>query len=181
MRLGFDGLDYHDDDRESLLVYAALIGGGQTSRLFQEIREKRGLVYLIGSDYASYSDCGSFDIYAGTGKDKITELLPVLCDELNNSATNITEEEITRVKAQYKSVLVISLESSSSNATRVAGQLLRYNRLIDMEEELEKLNNVTKESIERVVRKMLQTKLTIASIGPIKKLEKLEKIQSRFV
>ena len=114
-------------------------------------------------------------------KDKITELLPVLCDELNNSATNITEEEIKRVKAQYKSVLVMALEDSSSNASSAARQLLAYNRLIDTEEKIEKLNNVTKESIERVVRKMLQTKLTIASIGPIKKLEKLEKIQSRFV
>ena len=80
MRLGFDGLDYHDDDNESLWIYAFIIGGGQTSRLFQEIREKRGLVYLIGSDYSPYSDCGSFDIFAGMDKDKITELLPVLCD-----------------------------------------------------------------------------------------------------
>ena len=181
MRLGFDGLDYHDDDNESLWIYAFIIGGGQTSRLFQEIREKRGLVYLIGSDYAPYSDCGSFDIYAGMDKDKITELLPVLCDELNNSATNITEEEIKRVKTQYKSVMVMALEDSSSNASSAASQLLAYNRLIDTEEKIEKLNNVTKESIERVVRKMLQSKLTIASIGPIKKLEKLENIQSRFV
>ena len=104
-----------------------------------------------------------------------------ICDELNNSATSITEEEITRVKAQYKSILVMALESSSSNASSSAGQLLAYNRLIDIEELIEKLNNVTKESIERVVRKMLQSKITIASIGPIKNLEKLEKIQSRFV
>ena len=75
----------------------------------------------------------------------------------------------------------MALEDSSSNASSAAGQLLAYNRLIDTEEQIEKLNNVTKESIERVVRKMLQSKPTIASIGPIKNLEKLEKIQSRFV
>ena len=181
MRLGFEGLDYYDDDYESLWVYEILIGGGPTSRLFQEIREKRGLVYLIGSDFAPYSDCGSFDIFAGMDKDKITELLPVLCDELINSATNITEEEITRVKAQYKSVLVMMLESSSTNASNAAGQLLAHNRLVETEELIEKLNYVTKESIERVVRKMLQSKLTISSIGPIKKLEKIENIQSRFL
>ena len=181
MRLGFDGLDYHDDDYESLWIYSVLIGGGQTSRLFQEIREKRGLAYQIGSDYSPFSDCGSFDVFAGTGKDKITELLPVLCDELINSAKNITEEEITRAKTQIKSSMIMSLESSSSNATTAAYQLLRYNRLIDMEEDIEKINNVSKESIEKVVQKMLQSKPTIASIGPIKNLEKLENIQSRFI
>ena len=94
---------------------------------------------------------------------------------------NLTAEEILKAKAKLKFSIVKSLEFSSSNANRWADHLLFYDRFIEIEEKVEKINNVSKESIKRVVRKMLQSKPTIASIGPIKKLEKLENIQSRFV
>jgi len=181
MALGFEGLDNHDDDYETLQVYSSIMGSGMSSRLFQEIREKRGLVYSIFSGNMFFEDTGIFGIIAGTGKNKIKELIPVLCDELINSPMNLTEEEILKAKAKLKFSIVKSLESTSSNADRWADHLLCYDRMIKVEEKIEKINNVSKESIERVVRKMLQSKPTIASIGPIKKLEKLENIQSRFV
>ena len=77
-----------------------------SSRLFQEIREKRGLVYGISSFSSSYSDTGVFGIYCGTGENQIQELIPVLCDELNNSPNSITEKEINRGKAQLKASLM---------------------------------------------------------------------------
>jgi len=181
MALGFEGLDNHDDDYETLQVYSSIMGSGMSSRLFQEIREKRGLVYSIFSGNMFFEDTGIFGIIAGTGKNKIKELIPILCDELINSPMNLTEEEILKAKAKLKFSIVKSLESTSSNAGRWADHLLFYDRFIEIEEKIEKINNVSKESIERVVRKMLKSKPTIASIGPIKNLEKLEKIQSRFV
>ncbi len=178
--LGFKGLDYHDDDYEALQVYSALMGAGGSSRLFQEIREKRGLVYGIHSDTDSYFDSGTFQVVAGTGKNEIKELLPVLCDELFNSPRNLTEDEIKRAKAQIKSGTIMAMESSSSNAGTSAYQLLRFNKLIEIDERIKKIENVTKDSIERVIIKLLKSKPTVASIGPIKNLEVLEKIQSRF-
>ena len=180
MVLGFKGTDYHDKDHHALGVYSTLMGTGMSSRLFQEIREKRGLVYSIHSDSDSYSDTGTFQVVAGTGKNEIKELLPVLCDELNKSTKNLTEDEINRAKAQMKSSIVMSMESSSSNAGTSAYQLLRYNKLIEVEERIKKINNVTKESIEKVVYKILKSKPTIASIGPIDNLETIDKIESRF-
>ena len=101
-------------------------------------------------------------------------------NELVNSVTNLTDEEINRAKAQMKSSIVMSMESSSSNAGTSAYQLIRYNKLIDIDERIEKINNVTKESIEKVIAKTLKSKPTIASIGPINNLEKIDKIESRF-
>ena len=181
LNLGFKGLKYFDKDIEAFQVYTTLMGTGMSSRLHQEIREKRGLVYDIGTYMESYSDNGYFLVHAGTGKNKIKELLPVLCDQLINSPKNLTEEEILKAKAQLKSAKVMSMESSWENASTSAGHLLQFNKLIDIEEDLEKIDNVSKESIERVVTGLLQSKPTIASIGPIKNLEKLENIQSRFI
>ena len=131
MVLGFEGLSKHDKDFESIQVYDFIMGVGFSSRLFQEIREKRGLVYSISSSADCFSDSGTFGVNVGTGKDKITELIPALCDELVKSPTNITEEEIARAKAQVKSSLVMSLESSESNSARWSYNLLDYNKLID--------------------------------------------------
>ena len=178
--LGFKGLDYHDDDTEALKVYSALMGAGMSSRLFQEIREKRGLVYGISSGVAQYSDNGTFYVAVGTGEKEITELLPVLCDELLNSCKNISEEEIIKSKTQLKASTLMAREYSQINATISAYQLLKFNRLIDMQEQVEKINNVSKESIERVVKKLLNSEPTIASIGPIRNLESIEKIKSRL-
>ena len=93
--LGFEGIDYHHDDYYSLLVFSSLLGGGMSSRLFQEIREKRGLVYGISSFSSAYTDTGMFGIYCGTGENQIQELMPVLCNELNTSPSSISDKEIT--------------------------------------------------------------------------------------
>tara|TARA_Y100000590_G_scaffold392259_1_gene469547 strand:- start:404 stop:1657 length:1254 start_codon:yes stop_codon:yes gene_type:complete len=178
--LGFKGLDYHDSDYEALRVYAAIMGAGGSSRLFQEIREKRGLVYHIHADLDSFADAGTFQVVAGTGQNEIKELLPVLCHELVSSPKNLTEEEIEKSKAQLKASTLMSTESTTTNATTSAYQLIRYDKLIEIEERIKKINNVSKESIEKVAQKILSVKPTVSSIGPIKELESLDKIQSRL-
>ena len=178
--LGFEGIDYHNDDYYSLMVYSSLLGGGMSSRLFQEIREKRGLVYGISSFSSSYSDTGMFGIYAGTGETQIQELIPVLCNELNNSPKSISEKEIKRGKAQLKASLMMSRESAFRRCESAARQLIVFNRIIEPSEIIEKINSVSKETVERIATKIVSGPITISSIGPIKKLEKLDKIQSRL-
>ena len=125
--LGFEGINYHNDDYYSLLVYSSLLGGGMSSRLFQEIREKRGLVYGISSFSSSYTDTGVFGIYCGTGENQIQELIPVLCDQLNESPNSITEKEINRGKAQLKASLMMGRESAFRRCESAARQLLVFN------------------------------------------------------
>ena len=178
--LGFEGIDYHDDDYYSLLVYSSLLGGGMSSRLFQEIREKRGLVYGISSFSSSYTDTGMFGIYAGTGENQINELIPVLCDELNNSFNLISEKEISRGKAQLKASLMMGRESAFRRCESAARQLLVFNRIIDPAETISQINNVSKETVEKIAKKIVSGSMTISSIGPIQNLEKLDQIQSRL-
>ena len=178
--LGFEGLNYHDDDFYALQVYATIMGAGGSSRLFQEIREKRGLVYSIYAGIDSFSDSGTFQVLAGTGKNEIKELLPVLCDELINSPSDFSNKEIEKSKAQLKTSTLMSMESTRTNAVVAAYQLLRYRKLIDIKERIEKINKVSKDSIENIAKKILSSKPTISSIGPITNLEKINKIKARF-
>ena len=175
--LGFEGIDYHHEDYYSLLVYSSLLGGGMSSRLFQEIREKRGLVYGISSFSSSYTDTGMFGIYAGTGETQIEELIPVLCDELNNSPNSISEKEINRGKAQLKASLMMGRESAFRRCESAARQLLVFNNVIDP---MDTIKKVSKKTVENIAKKIVQGSMTISSIGPIKKLETLDKIQSRL-
>ena len=151
-----------------------------SSKLFQEIREKRGLVYSISSFAFPFTDTGLFGIYAGTGEKQIEELIPVLCEEMKNSPNSISEKEINKGKAQLKAGLLMSRESASNRCRTVANQLLYYNRVIEPEEITEKIDSVTKQTVERVAKSILETPITIASIGPIKKLDFLDKIHNRL-
>ena len=152
-----------------------------SSRLFQEIREKRGLVYGISSFCSSYSDTGIFGIYSGTGDSQIQELIPVLCEQLNNTPDTITEKEINRGKAQLKASLMMGRESAFRRCEIAARQLLVFDRLIEPKEILNKIDQVNINTVRNISKKILTKPMTISSIGPIEKLEKLENIQSRLL
>ncbi len=179
--IGFEGIDYHNEDYYSLLIFSSLLGGGMSSRLFQEIREKRGLVYGISSFCSSYSDTGIFGIYSGTGDSQIQELIPVLCEQLNNTPDTITEKEINRGKAQLKASLMMGRESAFRRCEIAARQLLVFDRLIEPKEILNKIDQVNINTVRNISKKILTKPMTISSIGPIEKLEKLENIQSRLL
>ena len=149
----FKGINIHHEDYYSLLVYNSLLGEGMSSKLFQEIREKRGLVYSISSFAFSFSDTGLFGVYAGTGEKQIDELIPALCDELKNSPYSISENEIDKGKAQLKASLLMAREKANSRCRTAANQLLYYNRIIEPEEIIEKINSVTKETVEKNSKK----------------------------
>ena len=180
LMLGFEGINYFDEDYYSLEIYDSLLGGGMSSRLFQEIREKRGLVYSIQSFSANYTDTGIFGVGFGTGETQIQELIPVLCDELNKSVDDVNEKEVNRGKAQLKVSQMRSRERASSRCVSAAYQLLHHNRIIEPSEIIEKIDNVSVGTVKKIAKKIISRPMTISSIGPLKKLEYLDKIQSRI-
>lgn len=178
--MGFDGVGYHDPDYYAAGIASTLLGGGMSSRLFQEIREKRGLVYSIYSFASSYSDGGLFGVYAGTGEQGLGELMPVLCDELARAATDIGGEELARAKAQLRAGIVMSLESSYSRSEQIAGQVGIYGAAVPIEELQSRIAAVTEEDVMRVIARILSSAPTIAAIGPIKALESYDAVSARL-
>ncbi|CAA7625045.1 Uncharacterized zinc protease RF_0338 [Magnetospirillum sp. LM-5] len=178
--VGFDGVSYDDADYYPASVLSILLGGGMSSRLFQEIREKRGLVYSIYSFASSYADGGLFGIYAGTGEDEVAELVPVLCDEVVKICAGVSGDELQRARAQLKASILMSLESTSSRCEQVARQLLVYGRPIPTAEVVEKVEAVESADIIRVAKRLFATTPTIAAIGPLGQLESYEKMAERL-
>ncbi|AVM75296.1 M16 family metallopeptidase [Magnetospirillum gryphiswaldense] len=169
--LGYGGVSYDDPDYYTASVLSTLLGGGMSSRLFQEIREKRGLVYSIYSFASSYADGGLFGIYAGTGEDEVEELVPVLCDEVVKITQGVDADELQRARAQLKASILMSLESTSSRCEQLARQVLVYGRPIPTQEVVDKVEAIDGAQIARVARRLFATPPTIAAIGPLSKLE----------
>jgi predicted Zn-dependent peptidase len=178
--VGFDGVSYDDSDYYPASVLSILLGGGMSSRLFQEIREKRGLVYSIYSFTSSYDDGGLFGIYAGTGEDEVAELVPVLCDEVVKVTQGVSADELQRARAQLKASILMSLESTSSRCEQLARQIMVYGRPIPTEEVVAKVEAVDSADIVRVAKRMFATTPTIAAIGPLAKLESYDSMASRL-
>lgn len=178
--LGFDGVGYLDDDYYVLSALSTLFGGGMSSRLFQEVREKRGLVYSVYSFHSAFLDGGLFGIYAGTGTQEIRELVPVVCDELTKLTKGVSEEELERARAQLRASLLMSRESSSARAEQIAQQLLIYGRPVPVDEVLAKIAAVTAADIQRVAVRLLKSAPTVTAIGPLAHLESAERIVARL-
>jgi predicted Zn-dependent peptidase len=162
------------------VISAKLFGGGMSSRLFQRIREDRGLVYGIHCFNAAYADGGLFGIYAGTGEDDLGELVPAVCTEFVGVADTITEAELVRARNQIKAGTLMALESSGSRCEQAARHLLIHNRPIPYEEIVAKIEAVDAAAVRRVARRLLEGDLTLAALGPIDGLESLDKIASRL-
>ncbi|KZD12156.1 M16 family metallopeptidase [Oceanibaculum pacificum] len=178
--LGFDSIAYDDPDYYALSVFSTLFGGGMSSRLFQEIREKRGLVYSIYSFQSAFRDGGLFGVYAGTGDEQVAELVPVLCDSFREIAGSLTEAELGRARAQLKAGLLMGRESTGNRCEQVAQQLLVYGRIVPPSELVEKVEAVDAAAVDRVVARLLASRPTLATIGPIAHVEPLDRIAERL-
>ena len=164
--LGFPSVDQRHPAYYAHAVYATLLGGGMSSRLFQEVREKRGLVYSIYSYATPYRDGGLFSIYAGTGTDELDALLPVVASELKSAADKIGADELQRAKAQMRAGTLMARESSASRAESLAQQLLVYGRPLPVPEILARLDAVTVEDVRGVAGDLLRHTPTVATLGP---------------
>ena len=160
----------------TICCMSTLLGGGMSSRLFQEIREKRGLVYSIYSFAAPFKDGGLFGIYAGTGESEAAELMPVMLAELGNVQSHITQPELGRARAQLKASLLMSQESTGSRCEQLSRQIQTFGRVIPIQEVLGKINAVTTEDIRRAAARHFRAVPTLATIGPAEHVPELAAI-----
>ncbi|ACV63919.1 peptidase M16 domain protein [Desulfofarcimen acetoxidans DSM 771] len=165
---GTQGLKLTHDDIYIMQVLNTVLGGGISSRLFQEVREQRGLVYSIYSYHSSYHDSGIFCIYAGLSKLNVEQVLELVVKELRDiQKSGLTEDELRRTKDQLKGNLLLSLESINVRMSRLGKSEFYLGRLTTPEEIVEKVNLVTNEDIQRIARDILEPKnFSLATIGP---------------
>ncbi|OYY04503.1 MAG: peptidase M16 [Acidocella sp. 35-58-6] len=178
--LGFSAPGYGEPDYYPSMLLSTLLGGGMSSRLFQEIREKRGLVYSIYSFTAPANDGGLFGIYAGTGESEAAELMPVTLEELAKVQLDVTAAELNRARAQLKAGLLMSLESTGSRCEQLARQWQIFGRVIPAAETVAKIEAVTEAEIRKVAGKIFASRPTVAAIGPIGQVPRLGNIIDRL-
>uniref|UniRef100_UPI0025D4431A M16 family metallopeptidase n=1 Tax=Tardiphaga sp. TaxID=1926292 RepID=UPI0025D4431A len=166
LTLALEGLPQADPALFSLQVFTNIIGGGMSSRLFQEVREKRGLCYSIYTFHAPYSDTGFFGLYTGTDPADAPEMMEVIVDVINDAVETLTESEIARAKAQMKAGLLMALESCSARAEQLARHMLAYGRPLTVEELVARIDAVSVESARDVARSLLmRSRPAVCALG----------------
>lgn len=179
--LGFKGVDRGSDDYHAAMILSTILGGGMSSRLFQEVREKRGLVYSVFSHHAPYHDAGQFMIYAGTGPGSLPDLMPVLCAEIRKIRGNpVSGEELKRAKAQIRAELLMGQESMMRRAGHQAKHLIHFGTLPDMKDRLQRIEAVTADDVEMAAQKIFSSPLVLTALGPLSTLEDYESLAMRL-
>ncbi|OCJ17928.1 peptidase M16 [Rhizobium sp. AC44/96] len=175
--LGFEGKAYHARDFYCSQILANILGGGMSSRLFQEVREIRGLCYSIYAFHWGFSDTGIFGIHAATGGENLPELVPVIIDELHKSSAKIENKEIERARAQIRAQLLMGQESPAARAGQIARQMMLYGRPISNPEMMERLEGITVDRLTDLAgRLFFDTVPTLSAIGPLEHLAPMEDI-----
>jgi predicted Zn-dependent peptidase len=165
--MALEGVPQRDPTIFSLQVFTNVLGGGMSSRLFQEVRELRGLCYAIYTFHAPYADTGMFGLYAGTDALDAPELMQVVVDEIAAAADTINEAEIARAKAQIKAGLLMALESSGARAEQLARQMIIHGRPLPIEETVAKVDAVTVESTRAAGRALIaRARPAVVALGP---------------
>jgi predicted Zn-dependent peptidase len=178
--LGFPSVSYTDPDFYASMMLSTLLGGGMSSRLFQEVREKRGLVYSIYSFTAPATDSGLFGIYAGTGESEAEELMPVTLEELRRVQHDVTEVELHRARAQAKAGILMSLESTGSRCEQLARQIQIFGRIVPVREMVAKIEAVRTEDVCRAASRLFRARPTLAVLGPAGKVPGLTTIAEKL-
>ncbi|MBI5099568.1 MAG: insulinase family protein [Nitrospirae bacterium] len=167
--LGLKGMPYGSEDRYSMHLLNTIFGSGYSSRLFQNIREKRGLVYSIYSFHMSYSDTGLWAVCAGTEKKHINEVINITVDEMRNLSGTVTSDELQRAKAQLKGNLILALESTSSKMTNIAKQEIYYGKYFSPEEVISMVDSVTLGDVKNLAQRLVgDNPLALTVYGPVK-------------
>jgi predicted Zn-dependent peptidase len=177
MFYGMAGVARADDRRFTMGILSAALGGGMSSRLFQEIREKRGLAYSVYAYAQQFAGSGTLGFYAGCHPSKAVEVVEIIRDVLNDVAENgMTHEEITRAKGAVRGSLVLSQEDSGSRMSHIGKSEIVYGEVMSFDEILKKIDEVTPESIRKLSGEILVQRPTLALVGPYKDSKKFEKI-----
>ncbi len=178
--LGFPAPAVDHPDYYAAAVLSTAFGGGMSSRLFQEIREKRGLVYAIHSFVHGYRDGGLFGIYAGTGEAEAAELVPALCEQAVRLAAGLSPVELNRAKTQMKAGLLMSLESTSARCEQLAQHLLIHGSPFDPVDIVRRIEAVDDDAIRRVVARWRSGPPTLVGLGPVGGLEEFDRVRERL-
>ncbi len=179
--LAFEAPDYRDPAIFTAQVYSTALGGGMSSRLFQEIRENRGLCYSIFAQTGAYDDAGLTTIYAGTSGEQIEELALITIDEMRRAADDMSEAEVARARAQMKAGLLMGLESPSSRAERLARMLQIWNRIPSIEETIAKIDAVATRDVRDFAGQTATAGAALAVYGPAEKTPTLSALRERLV
>ncbi|MGO4916978.1 M16 family metallopeptidase [Pseudogemmobacter sp. W21_MBD1_M6] len=178
--LAFEGPSYRDTGIYTSQIFSTAFGGGMSSRLFQEVREKRGLCYTIFAQAGAYEDTGCTTIYAGTSADQIGELADLTMDELKRSADDMSDAEVARARAQMKAGLLMGLESPSSRAERLARMIAIWGRVPDLAETIERIDAVTTRDVKDFAGQMVGGAAALALYGPVDQAPTLEQLRGRL-
>ena len=171
--LGTDGYQQDHDDRYASYVLNTVLGGSMSSRLFQNVREKRGLAYAVFSGLTSYRDAGSMTVYAGCASSAVGELIDVVIAELRRlKDERLLDAELRRAKDHLKGSLMLSLESTSSRMSHLARQEIYFGRQVGLDETLEGVERVSVDDVQRVARHLfLESALSATVLGAVNGLQ----------
>ena len=179
--LGFEGVAYSSADFHTAQVLASILGGGMSSRLFQEVREKRGLCYSVYAFHWSFADTGIFGIHTATGPSDVKELMPVVIGELERAAHDISDRELQRARAQLRAGLLMTLESPTARAGQIARQLLLFGRPIPVDELVAKIESISVGDIRNLASRIFTGSIpTVAAVGAINGMMDHAEIVRRF-
>ena len=181
MAMALAGPAFTDDDYHAALILAVILGGGMSSRLFQEARERRGLCYTIFAQYGAWSDSGLMTVYAGTGGDELAELVDLTADEIARVAETVAPAELARARAQTRAGLLMSLESASARAERIASLLSVLGRVPTVEETVARVDAVDAGALRRVAARMLSARPALVLYGPVEGARPFEAVAGRLV
>ena len=178
--LGFESPGYRASDIYVAQIYASALGGGMSSRLFQEVRENRGLCYTIFAQAGAYADTGMMTIYAGTSAEQLPELATITVDEMKRAASDMSPAEVARARAQMKAGLLMGLESPSNRAERLARLVQIWDRVPPLEETIAQIDAVTTGDVRDLAQRMAESApAALALYGPVKTAPTLEALEER--
>ena len=178
--LALESPGYRDDAIYTAQIYSTALGGGMSSRLFQEVRETRGLCYTIFAQTGAYADTGTTTIYAGTSADQMAELATITIDEMKRAAEDMTTEEVARARAQMKAGMLMGLESPSNRAERLARLVQIWGRVPSLEDTVAKIDAVSTEDVRVFAEQMaVNAPAALALYGPVSGAPTLAELQER--
>ena len=175
-----EGVARHDDRRFAMGILASALGGGMSSRLFQEIREKRGLAYSVYAYAQQFAGSGQIGFYAGCNPSKAIEVIEIIREVLTDVAEHgMTHEEIERAKGAVRGSLVLSQEDSGSRMSRIGKNEIVYGQVMGFDEILKEIAGVSHEDVRKVASEFLTKTPTLALVGPFKSESVFEKVLAK--
>lgn len=165
--IGFEGLSYNDENKYKISVMNHILGSGMSSRLFQEVRENKGLCYTVYSFNSFGRDVGSFEIYTGIEPENTNKAIDAIIDELKKATETITRDELERSKIKLKSSILMGLENTSSRASSNGADILKYGKVIDEQDIIEDINSTTIEEVQDILKNIICSTPSIALYGKV--------------